>query len=157
MGCFAEDGAAEYVYTARRNNSLSSIGRWLVFGCTLLVTLAIAVGFAMVYGAWPVVPFAGLEMLVLYAAFSYMDRHAVDYEQITIRGATVAVEVREGSQVIRHELNRYWAKLVCAADGSRLALRVHGREIELGRHLGAQARFEMARDLKRELDGGQHR
>ncbi|MES2561239.1 MAG: DUF2244 domain-containing protein, partial [Pseudomonadota bacterium] len=76
---------------------------------------------------------------------------------ITIRGATVAVEVREGSQVMRHELNRYWARLVCAADGSRLALCIHGREIELGRHLDVRARFEMARDLKRELRSVQHR
>ena len=151
MKCVAEDGAAEYVYTARRNNSLSSSGRWLVFGFTSLVSLVIAAGFAVVCGAWPIVPFTGLELLVLYVAFSYMDRHAVDYEQITIRGAQVAVEVREGSQVMRHELNRYWARLVCAADGSRLALRIHGREIELGRHLCMDARLQMARDLKREL------
>ena len=156
MRCVAEDGAAEYVYTARRNNSLSSTGRWLVFGCTLLVTLVIAVGFAVVFGAWPIVPFAGLEMLVLYVAFSYMDRHAVDYEQITICGATVAVEVREGNEVMRHEFNRHWAKLTCAADGSRLALFIHGREIELGRHLGVEARLQMARELKRELRSVQH-
>ncbi|MES2561276.1 MAG: DUF2244 domain-containing protein, partial [Pseudomonadota bacterium] len=87
MKCVAEDGAAEYVYTARRNNSLSSSGRWLVFGCTLLVSLAIAVGFAVACGAWPIVPFAGLEMLVLYVAFSYMDRHAVDYDRLSPCGA----------------------------------------------------------------------
>lgn len=156
MKCVAEDGAAEYVYIARRNNSLSSSGRWLVFGITLLVSLVIAVGFAVACGAWPILPYAGLEMLVLYVAFRYMDRHAVDYEQITIRGAHVAVEVREGSQVMRHELNRHWAQLVCTEDGSRLALRSHGREIELGRHLAVEERLLMARNLKRELRHMQH-
>ena len=54
----------------------------------------------------------------------------------------------------RLELSRYWAKVVCEAEGSRLALRSHGREIEVGRHLCEEQRLEMARDLKRELRGG---
>lgn len=153
MKCVAGDESAEYVYTARRNNSLSSSGRWLVFGSIVVVSLGIAAVFAVACGAWPIVPFSGLEMVVLYAAFRYMDRHSADYEQITIRGSKVAVEVHEGAAVTRHELNRYWAKLVCAADGSRLAVRSHGREIEVGRHLCDERRLEMARDLRRELHG----
>lgn len=157
MKCVPEDGAAEYVYTARRNNSLSFSGRWLVFGLTAVVSLGIAAGFALVGGAWPILPFAGLEMLVLYAAFRYVDRHAWDYEQITICGTRVAVEVREGVKVTRQELDGYWAQLVCAADGSRLALLSHGREIEVGRHLCEEQRLQMARDLSRELRGRQRR
>jgi uncharacterized membrane protein len=65
----------------------------------------------------------------------------------------VAVEVREGVRVDRLELNRYWAKIVCDAQCSRLALRSHGREIEVGRHLCEEQRLEMARDLRRELHG----
>jgi uncharacterized membrane protein len=157
MKCVPGDRAAEYVYTARRNNSLSFSGRWLVFGFTVMVSFGIAVGFAVVCGAWPVLPFAGLEMLVLYAAFRYMDRHASDYEQITISGARVEVEVREGPRVTRHELDSYWAQLVCADDGRRLALRSHGREIRVGRHLCEEQRLEMARDLRRELRSRQRR
>jgi len=61
--------------------------------------------------------------------------------------------VHEGQSVTRHELNRYWAKVVCSAEGSRLALRSHGREIELGRHLCEEQRLVMAQDLRRELHG----
>lgn len=156
MKCVAGDEAADYVHTARRNNSLSSSGRGLVFCFILAVSLGIAAGFLVACGAWPILPFAGLEMVVLYAAFRYMDCHSADYEQITIRGSSVAVEVHEGAHVARHELNRYWARLVCAADGSRLALRSHGREIEVGRHLGEEQRLEMARDLRRELGSCWH-
>ena len=143
--------AAEFVYTARRNNSLSSNGRRFVFGFILTVALGIAVAFSLVFGAWPIVPFAGIEMAVLYGAFRYIDRHAGDYERITIRGDSVVVEVREGSRVTRHELNRCWAQVVCEADGVRLALRSHGRDVEVGRHLSNEQRAEMARELKREL------
>ena len=144
---------AEYVYTARRNNSLSSSGRRLVFGFTLSVSFGIAVLFALFFGAWPILPFAGLEMAVLYCAFRYMDRHAADYERITISGGSVAVEVRDAAQVTRLELSRYWATIVCDRDGSRLALRSHGREIEVGRHLCDEQRLEMARELRRQLHG----
>lgn len=153
MKCVAGGETAEYVYTARRNNSLSSSGRWLVFAFILVVSLGIAAVFSLAFGAWPIMPFAGLEMTVLYFAFRYMDRHEADYERITIRGESVAVEVREGTHVNRLELSRYWAKIVCDAECSRLKLRSHGREIEFGRHLCAEQRLAMASELARELRG----
>jgi uncharacterized membrane protein len=146
-----EKCATEFVYTARRNNSLSSIGRRFVFGFILTVSLGIAVAFSLVFGAWPILPFAGIEMAVLYLAFRYIDRHAGDYERITIRGDSVAVEVREGSRVTRQELNRCWAQVVCEGGHARLALRSHGREVEVGRHLSDDQRAEMALELRREL------
>jgi uncharacterized membrane protein len=143
--------SADYVYTVRRNNSLSSSGRLFVFSFILTVSLGIALAFSVLLGAWPIMPFAGLEMLVLYLAFRYMDRHAGDFERITIQGDNIAVEVQEGRHVMRLELNRYWAQVVCEANGSRLALRSHGREIEVGKHLCETERADMARELAREL------
>jgi uncharacterized membrane protein len=133
--------SADYVYTARRNNSLSSSGRLFVFSFILTVSLGIALAFSLLLGAWPILPFAGLDM----------DRHAGDDERITIQGDNVAVEVQEGRHVTRLELNRYWARVVCDADGGRLALRSHGREIEVGKYLCAGERADMARELAREL------
>ena len=154
MDYVAGGETADYVFTARRNNSLSSSGRLLVFGFILTVSLGIAAAFSVIFGAWPILPFAGIEMGVLYLAFRYIDRHAGDYERITIRGDSVAVEVREGTGVRRFELSRYWARVVCEREGTRLALRSHGREIEVGRHLCEEQRLEMARDLVRELRRG---
>jgi uncharacterized membrane protein len=151
MKCVAGGETAEYVYTARRNNSLSTSGRQLVFGFILVVSLGIATGFYAVFDAWPVLPYAGLELTVLYFAFRYIDRHAGDFERITIAGGTVAIESHVAERVTRLELNRYWAKVVCDADGSRLALRLHGREIPVGRHLCEERRLGLARELKREL------
>ena len=151
MNCVAGGETAEYDYTARRNNSLSSSGRLLVFGFILTVSLGIAVAFALVFGAWPIMTFAGIEMAVLYLAFRYVDRHAADYERITIRGDRVSVEVREGSDVTRFELNRSWARVVWQSQNARLALRSHGRELEVGRHLCEEQRSSVARELAREL------
>ena len=151
MNCVAGGETAEYDYTARRNNSLSSSGRQLVFGFILTVSLGIAAAFALVFGAWPIMTFAGIEMAVLYLAFRYVDRHAADYERITIRGDRVSVEIREGSDVTRFELNRCWAQVVCESERARVALRSHGRELEVGRHLCEEQRRSVARELAREL------
>lgn len=149
----AVGATAEYVYTARRNNSLSSSGRLLAFGSILTVSLGIAGAFALILGAWPIMPYAVVEMAVLYAAFRYIERHAGDCECITIRGESVSVEVREGKNVRRFEFQRYWVQVASEPNGSRLALRSHGREVEVGRHLSESERADMARELARELRG----
>jgi len=144
--------AAGFSLVARRNNSLSSTGRLFVFALIFVVSVGIAIAFAAL-GAWLVLPFAGLEMLVLYLAFRYIDRHAGDYERIAIAGGRVEVEFFEGGRTRRHEFTSCWAQIVVDGDGSRLALRSHGRELEIGR-LGDNAqRLDIARELKRQLHG----
>ena len=73
--------AAQFAFTACRNNSLSSSGRLLVFGFIFFVSVGIGMAFTLVFGAWPIMPFAGAEMVALYLAFRYIDRHAADYER----------------------------------------------------------------------------
>ena len=143
---------ADHVFVARRNNSLSSTDRLRVFACVFAFSMSIALAFAA-FGAWPVIPFTGLEMAVLYAAFRYVDRHAADYEIIEIKDDSVRVETRVGSQVQSVELNRHWAQLVTndSSGELRLALRSHGREVEFGRHLTGKERERIARELRQQL------
>lgn len=144
---------AGYSVTARRNNSLSSSGRNLVFGFVLFVTLSIGLTFLVVGGAWPILPFGGLEIVGLFLAFRYIGLHAGDYERLAIAGNRLQFEFVEVDHVRRIELDRYWAQVVCAADGSRLALRSRGREVEFGRFLTAEERIDVASALRRELRG----
>ena len=143
--------AAGFSRVARRNNSLSSIGRLFVFAFIFAVSIGIAAGFALL-GAWLILPFAGLEMLVLWLAFRYIDRRAGDFERIAIAGDRVEIEVCEAGRRTRYELNRCWAQLV-GGDGERLALRSHGREIEIGRYLNDEQRYALGREIGRHLRG----
>ena len=149
--CSETAHAAEFSWVARRNNSLSSTGRLLVFAFLFVVSVGIAAAFAY-FGAWLVLPFAGLEMLVLYLAFRYIERHAADYERVAIDGDRVKIEICEAGRARSHELNRYWAQVVSCGDG-RLALRSHGREFEIGRHMSEEERLALARELRRQLRG----
>ena len=150
MECIKVAHAAEFSLVARRNNSLSSTGRYLVFAFLFVVSVGIAAAFAAL-GAWLILPFAGLEMLVLFLAFRYVDRHAADYESVAIEGDKVRVEFSERGRLRSHEFNRCWAQVVVSGDGNRLALRSHGRALEIGRHMNSEQKLGLARELKRQL------
>ena len=145
-------GQSDYLLVARRNNSLTRSERKAVLCFIAAVSFAIALGFAA-FGAWLVLPFAGLEILVLYLAFRVIDKHAGDYECLEINGDRVRVEVFEGGRVQRMEFDRHWAQVVWREDvnGRGLAVRSHGREIELGRHLTHAERVRVGRELRRHL------
>ena len=139
-----------YSCTARRHNSLSSSDRLLAFGFIAAVSLTIALAFAWL-GAWLILPFAGIELMLLFGVACYLERHARDYERLTISGEVVEMEVGEAGRVERREFNRRWAQVICARDGSRLVLRSHGREVVFGRHLTGGERLAVARALQEQL------
>lgn len=149
-----DDEPLHFEMVARRNNSLSSRGRYTVIGSLALVTLAISLAFAA-QGAWLILPFAGAEILVLYVAFRLIERHAGDFESISIRGDRVLIEQWETGAVQRFELNRHWAQVVlqpaARGRGEVITLRSHGREIEFGRHLSEARRREVACTLRKQL------
>ncbi|HUL40491.1 MAG TPA: DUF2244 domain-containing protein [Burkholderiales bacterium] len=141
------DDAGAYTLTAKRNNSLSTSGRYLVFGFIFVVSFGISTAFAA-FGAWLVLPFAGLEMLVLFLAFYFIGRRSDDYERLTLNGDRLVLERMEHGRLGHFEFNRYWAQVVCDTEGSRLALRSHGREVEFGLYLTEEERVKLARQLK---------
>jgi uncharacterized membrane protein len=146
-----------FTLVARRNNSLSSAGRTLVLGSLLLLSFLISLVFALL-GAWLILPFAGLEMLAVYAAFRCLERRSGDFERLSIRGDRVLIERRERGELTQHEFNRYWAQVVlqrCDRWGNVvLALRSHGKQVEFGCHLTAEQRSQLARTIRSELKNG---
>ncbi len=153
-GHAGHSGRGEFQLETRRINSFNARGCGLVFGGLAGFTLVVAVVFAAL-GAWLILPFAGLEAMALYLAFNWVTRHANDSESLLIRGDVVALAVRDETQVRRYEFNRLWARVVVdqRARSLRLALRSHGREVEVGRYLDADGRQVLARELKWRLKG----
>ena len=148
-----QDGsAADYpVFSliAKRNCSLQHAERSRAFWLLALAPALIAVAFVSI-GAWPIVPFVGLELGVLYVAFRRFGRRADDYEMVTLEGDRLVVESNTPGSRRRFESNRYWTQVVIHRDvrSCRIALRSHGREIEFGTLLNDGARLEAARRLQ---------
>jgi uncharacterized membrane protein len=120
-----------------------------VFAALALLVLAIGAGFAAA-GAWLVLPFAGLEVLLLGAAFVAYARHAADYEKIELQSGRLEVEVAEAERVARYQLQNARVSM----EEGRVVLRDAGKELEIGRHIGAEARAELAAELEKTLIQG---
>jgi len=140
--------AVEFSRVARRNRSISQAGLLMSFGGLMLIVALIATGFALL-GAWLVLPFAGVEIAVLGCAVSWVLRHACDFEHICLKGGMLEVEIADGGSRTLRQFNPHWARLVIETQGrvTRLALRSHGKEFEIGRHLNAEDRRGLAREL----------
>jgi uncharacterized membrane protein len=143
----------EFSLIMKRNCSVSPQALVWLLVFTACLSFAIGIGFAL-FGAWPVLPFVGLEVAALGLAFFANGRHATDYERIALRKDALVVEVRDADRVEAVQLNPQWVKLVASRrrQDVRLALRSHGREIEIGRHLDAPGREALAAALAGRLD-----
>lgn len=128
--------------------------------------LAIGVGFA-VLGAWLILPFAGLEVLLFGAAFVAYARRAADYEKIELAAGRLTVEVAQAERRRRYELDprraqvlletgqgygaRVWLSAAPGWLGRRSRSGAGEGQLEIGRHLDAGSRVELAAELSRRL------
>ena len=142
------DGNAGFSLTLKRNCSISPAGLAGVFLALALVVLVIGVGFAIA-GAWLVLPFAGLEVLLLGAAYVLYARHAADYERIVLDSGRLTVEVASAQKTSRYEIEACRAR-VCV-EKERVVLRGGREALELGRHLDREARARFAAELQKRL------
>jgi uncharacterized membrane protein len=139
---------------ARPNASLTPKQTLRLLMAIALFMLIVSAGFAHM-GAWLVMPFAGLELLALAAAFFYVNLHAADFESISIEDERVVVEKGNYREVQSAVFQRYWTQVnLRESVGGRTALYIgsHGKEVEFGRHLiNDEQRLVIMRELKQQL------
>ncbi len=140
------------VWTAVPNRSLGPPGRQVIL--VIVAATAGTIGLAAAWlGAWPVLPFAGLEVLLLALAFRAIGRHDGDCERLEVDGNRVRLYLREASREQVLEGHAPWARLVvCSRHGRcELGLRYAGRTVGFGRLLTDERRREWAEQLGRRL------
>lgn len=141
-----------YVVHTTPNRSLGVMGRRGVLGAIGATTLAIAAAAAAI-GAWPVMPFAGLEVALLAAAFRMLALHDRDFERLEIGAHEVRLEAREARCFTRLVARRPWANVVVARRGARCTLRLAygARAVPVGRMLSDEGRRRLAESLRGRL------
>ena len=132
----------------KRNCSIAPGALACVFAAIAVAVLGIGIGFAIA-GAWLILPFAGLEVVALGAAFVLQARHATDYERIELAAGRLSVEVGEAERVAKYEIDARGARI--EMQGPHVVLRAAGEAVEIGRHLGEEARVRFATELKKRL------
>lgn len=136
------------------NRSLGERGFMLLMAALAAVSFAGGVVFVSV-GAWPVMGFLGLDVLLIYVAFraSYRSGRLVE----TVRLTDAALEVRRIDAYGRAAAWRVppnWAKVELDNPGEhdcRVTLRSHGQSVVLGAFLSPRERKELAAALSAAL------
>jgi uncharacterized membrane protein len=137
----------------KRNCSIAPRQLILVFVALNVVSFTIAIGFAL-FGPWVIVPFAGVEMLVLGIAFWVWSQHATDYERVAIENGKITLQVVERERVVQsYEWNPHWARLEMVAEpfGCKLLLSQAGKKTEIARHLDGARKLQWMVEFKSAL------
>jgi uncharacterized membrane protein len=134
--------------------SLSGRGFVLLMAIVGVVSFVAGVSF-MAMGAWPVLGFFGLDVVIIYFAFRANYRAARAFETIDIDGGRLLLARTDANGTCREiALNAYWTgvSLKEGADGStRLDLTSHGRVYSCGSFLSEEERRTLADALREAL------
>lgn len=152
MPRFAEVSPRRRVWTAAPNRSLGSQARAL---CLLALAGSVAaVGFfAALVGAWPILPFAGLELAVLWLAFRCLARHDTDFERLELDGDRLTWRSQIAGRGDAMEANLPWVRLLVRDASGRcsLALRYAGKTTCIGGLASEPGRRRWAAELGQRL------
>ncbi|MDP6550890.1 MAG: DUF2244 domain-containing protein [Arenicellales bacterium] len=112
-------------------------------------------GFMLTLGAWPVLPFLGLEAAVLAVVFFMLQRRPTFYDLVEAQGDDISLSQRSRHGERSGALNRYWAQVRLIAGQhwypSRLLVGAHGKFMEIGTALTEEDRIRTAGQLRRLL------
>lgn len=111
--------------------------------------------FFYLVGAWPVVGFLGLDVLLIYLAFHVNYRHARLREVVRLTRDDLTVQrINQWGEVKSWRFQPTWLQVLMddpPEHHSQLLLRSHGRTLAIGDFLTPQERLDLARALRRAL------
>lgn len=107
-------------------------------------------------GAWPVLPFFGGEILLIWLAFRVNSRDARTFETVHLTPQALTVEqVKPSGEHFAHRFAPpHWLRIELDPHphgGSELRLASHGRSLVIGRFLTTDERREFAEALRAAL------
>jgi uncharacterized membrane protein len=109
----------------------------------------------ILHGAWPVTPFLGADVLLLYWAFVMVRERARHREYIHLTADCLTIRrTRPGLPDVRHALNPYWLRVEHddpERKGAPLALVGNKARLIVGAFLGADERANLAGALRAAL------
>lgn len=146
---FLEADPPSFVHHSVPNRSLGPAGRRIFLAAIATTTLGVA-AFAAAIGAWPVMPFAGLEVALVVLAFHVIALHDGDFERLEVGAHEVRVESRDARSFTRFVAHQPWARVVVRERGERcmLGLAYAGRTVPLGRLMSDEGRRGLALKLR---------
>jgi uncharacterized membrane protein len=152
---FAAAQGTQRTFVIQPNRSMS--WRHLLLAYLGISAVVVTIGLCSLSAGLPLVlPFSGLEVIVLGAAFYVTAWRGGIRQIITISNDRVVVEAGRTGPETREEFQRQWAGVVLEQSPnswypSHLYLRSHGRQVEIAVFLNEQERRGLAVELRKAL------
>lgn len=146
-----EEGPVLFEARIRPNRSFSRRAFRYLMIAIAVVSFACGLGFFLA-GAWPVVGFLGLDVMIVYLAFraSYRSTRAYETLRMTARRLTVT-KVDPWGRQRRWSFQPYWLRVSLEEPvtyNSRLVLSSHGNSVTIGSFLAPEERGNLADTLR---------
>ncbi len=133
------------------HRSLSPRGFVILMTAICLVSFSGGLLFYLA-GAWPVVGFLGLDVLLIYVAFKINYRHGKAYETLRLTRQSLQVErVSHRGKVDSCSFQPAWLQVLIEdppQHHSQLTLCSHGRSLVIGSFLTPDERLDLAKALR---------
>lgn len=143
-----DHGAVLIEWVLKRNCSMSPKQALAVYASLCAISLGVATGF-WIFGAWLVMPFAGIELLFFSGMLLLYARHADDADRLALQTGRLTVERRSGGRVERAEFLPEWVRIEPRGDDrSLIVLSSRGQVIEVGRFIRPELRRALAEELR---------
>lgn len=146
--------AAGFRIVLRPHRSLGPLGFWSLMAGVAAVSFVAGLAFYRM-GAWPIMAFFGLDVLLVYGAFRISYRAARLTETLLFHDGTLSIErVQPSGRVRRWSLPTTWLRVTLEerpGRASRLILSSHGRSLIVGAFLPPAERRELTALLRRAI------
>lgn len=146
------DGGRRHEWQLKRNCSLTPSQAMKALALLCGLTFAVGMTFMLVHGAWVILGFSGVEMLVVVAAFLYHARHAIDSEHIAVADDCLLVEQVSAGSTRQVRLDPHLVRVTPPRSRrDMIVLEARGIRVEVGRHVTESVRRQVAQELRRDL------
>lgn len=152
----SDAGSETNSWLIKRNCSAGPGQLAVVFGSLVAVSFAFGLGFAA-FGLWMVLPFVGIELIAVGAAFLCYGWHAADFERIDVAPDAVFVEHVDGDRRHQWKFDPRASHVQIESRGRRWGNRVRvyllapGTKLEVGRYLLDPRRLQLGREISGSL------
>jgi uncharacterized membrane protein len=151
---YADDRGGKFRFELNAYRSLGPTGFQVVMAIVIAVNAVVGIVFTSL-GAWPVLAFCGLDVVLIYWAFrsNYRSGRASEIIEVTPGLLTLTRTHPSGSNE-RFEFNPYWVRvrLLERPDGRNdLWLTSHGTQFHFAKFLSDDERRDFAESLTRAL------
>ncbi len=137
-----QNNSGRWGVNAPRHCAITRAQRWAIFGLICLVGASFALFVTIVFDAWVVMPFTGIELACVAFAFWWWDVHANDFEAIWVENGVLRVVRQSGKRrTVVCETQAAWAQFRREAKATgwggrrRLVISSRGQAVTFGEHL----------------------